>query len=90
MFAAAVDLQWLQYGAAGLVLTVAVFVLRWTDAHQKEWLNTARARIEALEAETRLCEWRTEILLGVLRRAGLDVPAEYWSGPPPEQPKRSR
>lgn len=79
---------WEQYGVAGLVFTVALFVLRWTDAHQKDWLKGAQARItdlerrlDAQEAETRTCERRTEILLGALRTAGIAVPAAYWDAP---------
>lgn len=82
MIAALTSLGWEQYGIGGLVLAVAMFVLRWTDSHQKEWLSSARQRIDALEAETALCEWRTEILLRAIRAAGVEVPSEYWGGPP--------
>lgn len=78
-----------QLGVAGLVAVGALFVLRWTDSHQRTWLSTANAHISALEADIKelraqhaLCEWRTQILLGVARHAGLDIPAEYWAGPP--------
>lgn len=77
-----------EYGIAGLVFLLAVWTLRWTDRHQRGWFTLAktevaeqRVQIESLREHNRLCEWRTEVLLGVLRRAGLDVPAAYWYPP---------
>ena len=82
---------WEQYPIAALVLMVGAWVLRWTDRHQRVWLETARSNIASLEKDVKelqeqnaLCEWRTEILLGVCRKAGLTVPASYWTGPGPE------
>lgn len=79
---------WEQYPIVAVVVAVGVFILRWTDKHQRIWLESARTSISRLEeqvvelqADHAMCQWRTEILLGVCRRGGLEVPAEYWSGP---------
>lgn len=82
MFAIGGLTSWEQAPIVGVVILVGVFVLRWTDRHQKEWTVGYKEKIAALEQESRLCEWRTEILLGVCRKAGLPIPAAYWTGPP--------
>lgn len=86
LVAAQVFSEYGQYGAAGFVVLIAWRALRWTERHQREWVQTARTRIDDLEEDNKKihllhakCEWRTEILFGALRSAGVPIPESYWA-----------
>lgn len=71
-------IPYLPEGAVGLSI-IGIFALFWR--FQRSFVALAAQDIKTLRAENRLCNWRLDILLGLARRAGADIPEEVWNPP---------
>lgn len=69
------------YAAAAFVFVVSLFVLRWTNRHQQDWLDECQEQLD----EHRRLLWverrRVDLLADACRRGGIDIPAEVWERP---------
>ena len=65
-------------GAGSLIIVGGTLVWRYI----RVILNAQDARIRRLDKENRYCNWRQDILMGVVRQAGVPIPQELW-GPAP-------
>ena len=74
------------YGAAAFVLVICAFVLRWTNRHQKDWLDECQAELDKVREELRRSSWRFEQLVDACRRAGVAIPPSVWTGRPDDEP----
>lgn len=80
------------YAAAGFVLVVCLFVLRWTNRHQNDWLDDCQQALDEVRLSLRWANWRAECLARACRKGGIDVPPEIWMDrkpdeEPPTQPR---